>query len=74
MELVVITKQELTVLIENAIEKTLLQYFEKKTEQENKKRYLTVKEAANKIQVSELTIRNYIKRGMLKQEELGTEF
>lgn len=71
MELVIITKQELAVIIENAIEKSLQQFIEKKTEHENKKKYLTVKEVAYKLNVSELTIRNYIKRGTLKAKRIG---
>ena len=32
---------------------------------------LTVKESAERINVSELTIRNYIKRGIIKADKIG---
>lgn len=71
MELVVITKQELEVMIENAIEKSLEKHLEKKIEFEKKETNLTVKQVSNKLNVSELTVRNYIKRGTLKAKRIG---
>ena len=35
------------------------------------KRNLTVQEAAKRLNVTELTIRNYIKRGTIKAEKIG---
>jgi len=71
MELIVIPKEDLKAFIQNTIEKSLDKYFEMKIEQEKKKTYLTVKEAASKLNVSELTIRNYIKRGTIKAKRIG---
>jgi len=71
MELIVIPKEDLKVFIQNTIEESLEKYFEMKIEQEKRKTHLTVKEVANKINVSELTVRNYIKRGVLKAKRVG---
>jgi len=71
MELIVIPKEDLKIFIQNSIEESLERYFEMKIEQERKKTYLTVKEAANKLNVTELTIRNYIKRGTIKAKRIG---
>ncbi|MEX0997800.1 MAG: helix-turn-helix domain-containing protein [Flavobacteriaceae bacterium] len=71
MELIVVLKEDLKVFIQNTIEESLDKYFEMKIEQEKKKTYLTVKEAASKLNVSELTIRNYIKRGVLNAKRIG---
>lgn len=71
MELIVISKTDLKNLIQNSIEESLQKYFEMKIEQEKMKTNLTVKEAADKLKVSELTIRNYIKRGTIKANKFG---
>lgn len=52
------------------IKKTVDEIRDQQSEEVNNKRY-TVKEAAKRANVSELSMRNYIKRGYLNADRLG---
>jgi excisionase family DNA binding protein len=71
MELILISKADLRELIQNTFDESIQKYFEMKVEEEKFKTNLTVKEAANKLKVSELTVRNYIRRA-IKAKRIGS--
>ena len=71
MKIIVTTKEELEELISSSVRKGLDEYF---LEQESKKRkapHTTIKEASKQLKVSEQTIRNYVKRGVIKANKVG---
>ena len=72
MELIVISKEDLEELVQTSVNKALAEFFDRKEEKAKTKEFLSVKEAAGYLQVSELTVRNYIKRGYIKAERIGS--
>ena len=71
MELIVISKEDLEELVQTSVNKALAEFFVQKEEKARTKEFLTVKEAASLLGVSDLTVRNYINRGYIKAERLG---
>ena len=71
MELVVISKEELAELVQNTVSKTLAEYFTRKEENAKKGEFISVKDAARLLEVSDLTVRNYISKGYIKAERIG---
>ncbi len=75
MELIVISKEDLEDLVQTSVNKVLTEFFQEKEEIDQRKNqdknFLSVKEAARLLNVSDLTVRNYIKRGYIKAERLG---
>lgn len=71
MELIVITKEDLEKLVQTSVNKALIDFFEQKEEKARTKEILTVKEVANLLRVSELTVRTYITKGNIKAERIG---
>ncbi|MCH2488577.1 MAG: helix-turn-helix domain-containing protein [Flavobacteriales bacterium] len=71
MELSVIPKEELEELVKTSVEKSLNQFYSKKREKEKLNQNLSVRDTAKYLNVSELTVRNYIKRGLIKADRIG---
>jgi excisionase family DNA binding protein len=71
MNITIITLEELKVLVKTSVDNSLSEYYSQKSKKENLSQNFTVKDAANFLNVSELTIRNYIKRGLIKADRLG---
>lgn len=76
MELIVISKEDLEELVQTSVNKALREFFKEKEEIDRRKshdkNFLSVKEAARLLNVSDLSVRNYIKRGYIKATRLGT--
>jgi len=71
MELIITKQGELEELVQASVEKSLEKFYREKTEKETEQKTLSVKETANFLNVSELTVRNYIKRGFIHAEQIG---
>ena len=71
MKLIITPLEELEELVQSSVAKSISNYYREKESKKNKSENLTVKEAATFLNVSELTIRNYIKRGFIKAERIG---
>ena len=72
MHIIVTTKEELSEIIN----KTVGQQIKELRSSINKltkpsKKNLTIKEVATQLNVSELTVRNYITKGFIKAEKIG---
>ena len=71
-KIIVLSEEELEELISKSNEKLLKQINEIiSTAMIPIKTNLTVKETAEKLNVSVLTVRNYIKRGVIKADRIG---
>lgn len=71
MEVSIIQKEELEVLVKTSVEETLKTFYSHKREKEKLSQNLSVRETANYLKVSELTVRNYIKRGLIRADKIG---
>ncbi|MFV8226222.1 helix-turn-helix domain-containing protein [Christiangramia aquimixticola] len=71
MELIVLTKDQLDSIIRSSITTALDEYIEKEIREKAKPDFYTIKEAAEKLKVTETTIRNYIKKGLIAAEKIG---
>lgn len=71
MEILVINREDLEDLVKTSTEESLHKFFTQKEKAEKRQENFTVKEAATFLNVSELTIRNYIKRGLIKANRIG---
>lgn len=71
MEVSIIQKEELEVLVKTSVEETLYSFYSQKREKEKLSQNLSVRETANYLKVSELTVRNYIKRGLIRADKIG---
>ena len=69
-KVIVCTEEEVKVMINNSNKELLIEIKHFFADNMIPKK-LTVKETAEKINVSELTIRNYIKRGIIKADRIG---
>lgn len=71
-KIIVTTHEELSIMIDSAIYKRINPLQELIRSKLNpQKKNLTVKEAAKRLNVTELTIRNYIKRGLIDATKIG---
>ncbi|MEP2281311.1 helix-turn-helix domain-containing protein [Maribacter sp.] len=71
-KIVVTTTEELAFMIDQSVDAKFTQLKKFMTEQLNPpKRKYTVKEAATKFNVTDLTVRNWIKKGYLKGDKIG---
>lgn len=71
MELILLTKDQLDSIIRSSITTALDEYLEKQIREKIKPDFYTVKEAAVKLKVTETTIRNYIKKGLIPADKIG---
>lgn len=71
-KVIVTTKEELSEMIDLSIAKRINPMQELINRKLNpQKKNITVKEAAERLNVTELTVRNYIKRGLVKASKVG---
>tara|TARA_R110002020_G_scaffold405057_3_gene615117 strand:- start:3454 stop:3741 length:288 start_codon:yes stop_codon:yes gene_type:complete len=71
MKIIVTNQEDLEALVKTSVVQSLDQYYQQKSKAEKQSTNLSVKEAAQLIKVSELTIRNYIKKGLIKADRIG---
>jgi excisionase family DNA binding protein len=71
MELIVISKEDLEVIVQTSVSKALADYFTRKEEKAKKGEFISVKDTARHLEVAELTVRNYISKGYIKAERIG---
>jgi len=71
MKIIVTNQEDLEALVKTSVVQSLDQYYKQKSKAEKQSTNLSVKEAAQLIKVSELTIRNYIKKGLIKADRIG---
>ena len=71
MKVIVTTWEELQELVKSSTRSSIKEYYSQKESNDSKSPHTTVQEAAKRLKVSELTIRNYIKRGMLLAHKVG---
>jgi len=71
MKVIITTREELEDLVKTSTAKSIKEYYSQKESNDSKEPHTTVQEAAKRLKVSELTIRNYIKRGMLLAHKVG---
>ncbi len=71
MNLIITKNEELEDIVQASVERSLEKFFKEKTEKEAEQKTFSVKETANFLNVSELTVRNYIKRGFIEAEQIG---
>lgn len=71
MNLIIAKKEDLEALLQSSIETGLEKFYREKTEKEAEQKTFSVKETAIFLNVSELTVRNYIKRGFIEAEQIG---
>lgn len=71
MNFIITTPEELEAIVQASTAKSITRYFEEKKSEDSKPTHTTVKEAARRLKVSELTVRNYIKRGLILARKVG---
>lgn len=71
MELIVLTKDQLDSIIQTSIRTALDEYIEKQIREKSKPDFYTIKETSEKLKVTETTIRNYIKKGLIPADKIG---
>lgn len=71
MDLIIAKKEDLEALLKSSVENGLEKFYREKTEKEAEQKTFSVKETAQFLNVSELTVRNYIKRGFIEAEQIG---
>jgi excisionase family DNA binding protein len=71
-KIIITTEEELAMMIDSAINKRINPLQELINNKLNpQKKNVTVKEAAKMLNVTELTIRNYVKRGLIQASKIG---
>ena len=71
MKLIVISREELEEIVKISTATSVHEYFTQKEQSSKKSKHTTVAEAAKRLKVSELTVRNYIKRGLIAAKKVG---
>jgi excisionase family DNA binding protein len=71
MNLIITTKEELEELVKTSVKNGIKEYFLQQELKDSKDPYITVQEAAVRLKVSKLTVRNYVKRGLIKARKVG---
>jgi len=71
MNLIITTQEDLEAIVKTSVEQSVSKFYQTKAEEEKKDDFITVKETARYLNVSELTVRNYIKRGTLSAKRIG---
>ncbi|RMB58480.1 DNA-binding protein [Dokdonia sinensis] len=72
MKLIITSKEDLEDLVQTSLNDALGQFYKNRANQKKKSKNLTVKESAALLKVSEITIRNYIKKGLISAEKIGS--
>lgn len=71
MKLILTTKEELEDLVKASVHIALEEYFEMQKKLQPKAKFISVKDAAKLLTVSELSVRNYIKRGLIQANKVS---
>jgi excisionase family DNA binding protein len=71
VKLIITTKEELEELISSSVRKGIEEYFLEQESKKSKQPHTTIQEASKQLKVSEQTIRNYVKRGVIKANKVG---
>jgi excisionase family DNA binding protein len=71
MKLIITTKEELEELVKASVKNGIKEYFLQQELNDSKDPYITVQEAAVRLKVSKLTVRNYIKKGLIEARKVG---
>lgn len=71
MKLIVTTQEDLENLVQASVRQGISQYHIEQNQKSNKPIHTTIREAAKRLHVSELSVRNYIKRGLLTAKKVG---
>lgn len=71
MNVILITSEELRKIIKASTAESLKAFYDEKKRNEKKSQNLSVRETATILNVSELTVRNYIRRGLIRAERIG---
>jgi excisionase family DNA binding protein len=71
MKIIVTTKVELKELISSSVRKGIEDYFAQQKNQRSIEKFIIVKEAAIRLKVSSLTVRNYLIRGIINANKVG---
>lgn len=71
MNLIITTPESLEEIINTSINNALDQYHEKEKVLNSKKKNYTIKEVAVELNVTILSVRNYIEKGYLKAFKIG---
>ncbi|MEO9501908.1 helix-turn-helix domain-containing protein [Nonlabens ulvanivorans] len=71
MNLIITTEEELEDLVKTSVKFALEEYFTEQKKRRPIEKFITVQDAAVRLKVSTLTVRNYIKRGLIKANKVG---
>jgi excisionase family DNA binding protein len=71
MNLTIIQREDLEVLVQTSVERTLRNFYYQKSKENNQPETLTIRETAKYLSVTETTVRNYIQRGFIKADKIG---
>lgn len=71
MKITVLQLEDFEDLVQTSVEKSLSNYFNKRSATKKKTQTLSIKETAEELNVTETTVRNYIHRGFIKAEKIG---
>lgn len=71
MKLIITTPEMLEDIIKSSMDKVMKDFYLKRESEKQKKKNYTLKESATELNVSILTIRNYIQKGYLQAFKIG---
>ena len=71
MDLIITTPERLDEIVNTSIKNALHEYHEKEKVLNSKKKNYTIKEVAVELNVTILSVRNYIEKGYLKAFKIG---
>jgi len=71
MKLILTNQEDLEVLVQTSVKKTMEKFYQEKSSEKDHAITYSVKDTAAYLNVSELTVRNYIKRGLIEAEKIG---
>lgn len=71
MKLIITTPEMLEEIIKTSLDTVIRDYYLQKEATKTKKKNYTIKEAARELNVSILTVRNYIQKGYIKAYKIG---
>ena len=71
MKITVLQLEDFEAIVQTSVEKSLSNFFSKKSAEKKKSKNLSIKETAEELNVTDTTVRNYIQRGFIKAEKIG---
>jgi excisionase family DNA binding protein len=71
MKLIITTPESLEEIINTSLSKALEKHYEKEKNLSTKKKNYTIKEVADELNVTILSVRNYIEKGYLQAFKIG---